>query len=136
MAQARYALNKNKYLLDHEYTHFQDVLERFYESDTRNSLLLSLLLKTGARAQEALNIKKQDLNPSDQSVLIHGIKGSNDREIPLEPKFFKRLWDYSLQQDSQFVFDISYSRLRQLWDQYRPCAKKIHSLRHTFAIRL
>lgn len=136
MSQTRYALNKNKYLLDQELEHLEHVLKRFFDSDTRNCLLLTLLLKTGARAQEALNIKKEDLNPFDQSVLIRGIKGSNDREIPLEPKFFKSLWEYSVRQNSNLVFDISYSRLRQVWDQYRPCSKKVHSLRHTFAIRL
>jgi len=34
------------------------------------------------------------------------------------------------------LFPISYHRLYQIWHQYRPVAKKFHSLRHTFAIRL
>ena len=34
------------------------------------------------------------------------------------------------------LFPISYSRLIQIWEHYRPTHKKFHSLRHTFAIRL
>jgi integrase len=34
------------------------------------------------------------------------------------------------------LFPITYNRLRQIWDLYRPVQKKFHSLRHTFAIQL
>lgn len=137
MAKAvRYQLNKNKYLLQPEVERLEKVLESFIESSPRDCLILSLALRTGARAQEILNLKKSDLNPYDQTVFIRGIKGSNDREIPLRSDLFQRLSRFAQAQTGDLVFDISYNRLRQIWEHYRPVEKKLHSLRHTFAIRL
>ncbi|MGE3975230.1 MAG: tyrosine-type recombinase/integrase [Bdellovibrionales bacterium] len=140
MATQRYALNKNKYLLEPELEKLEQILEHFKAEDRRNCLMLSLGLRSGARAQELLNLRISDLNSHDQSVFIRGIKGSNDREIPLHSSFFKELQQYNLSQDSKesnpLIFNISYNRLRQIWDLYRPAHKKFHCLRHTFAIRL
>jgi len=136
LAVARYQLNKNKYLLEPEVEKLEQVLESFIDKDERNCLLLSLALYTGARVQEILNLTKADLNSHDETVFIRGIKGSNDREIPLSPKLFDRLQAYAQGLPCDILFEISYNRLRQIWDMYRPVPKKLHSLRHTFAIRL
>lgn len=135
----RYALNKNKYLLDPEYDRLHRLLSDYLEKDRRNALLLFMGLYTGARASEILNLKFEDLNFHDQSVFIHGLKGSNDRELPLPNWLFTALRRYCEVQQldpSSPLFDISYNRLRQIWEFYRPIPKKFHSLRHTFAIRL
>jgi integrase len=134
---ARYSLNKNKYLLDPEYEHLELTLARYKFKDPRNCLALSIALKTGARAQEVLNLKKSDMNVYDQSVFITGLKGSDDREIPLDPLLFEDLELYARDLSStDKLFPISYHRLRQIWCDYRPIPKKFHCLRHTFAIRL
>lgn len=104
--------------------------------DPRNTLLIELGLRTGARAQELLNILKSDLNSYDESVLIRGLKNSNDREIPLKSDYFVELSRYAESVSGQRVFPITYDRLYQIWDLYRPIPKKFHSLRHTFAIEL
>lgn len=135
-ASTRYSLNKNKYLLEPELEKLNSLLNSYMESDTRNCLLLLLALKTGARAQELLNLKKIDINMYEESILIRGIKGSNDREIPLKHDVFRLLKKYSDSQNSQELFSITYSRLRQIWEFYRPVPKKFHSLRHTFAIQI
>lgn len=138
----RYALNKNKYLLDPEADRLEYLLKSHLKSDCRNAVLLLLALHTGARARELLNLRFEDLNPYDETVFLHGVKGSNDREIPLHPWLFKevyRLKDVSsakIKRHPDRVFPISYQRLRQVWGLYRPVPKKFHSLRHTFAIRL
>ena len=134
--QQRYSLNKNKYLLSNELEHLERLLEKHLEKDPRNCLALLLALKTGGRAQEILNLKKSSLNHEDHSVLIEGLKGSNDREIPLKRDLFKKLAEYAASVDGEVLFPITYNRFRQIWDQYRPVAKKLHSLRHTFAIQL
>jgi integrase len=134
--QKSYGINKNKYLLDPEFDHLNLLLKRYILKDTRNCLLIYLALHTGARATELLSLQKEDLNVYDQSVFIHGIKGSNDREIPLPDWLFDTLENYSKNQDQDLLFDITYHRLRQIWQIYRPAKKKFHSLRHTFAIRL
>lgn len=133
MSKPRYAINKNKYLLEPEAAALHETLVKFQESDPRNATLLWLLLHTGARATEALNILASDLNHHDQTVFIRGIKGSNDRELPLPSWLFNRL---AALPTSPKIFNISYNRLFQIWDDYKPVDKKLHSLRHTFAINL
>ena len=132
----RYALNKNKYLLDPEVDHLLRNLRPIDPQEERNSVLLELALRTGARAQELLAVRVADLNPYDRSLFIHGIKGSNDRELPLPPRLFERVHTLAQLAESAEIFPIGYHRLRQIWDWYRPCPKKFHALRHTFAIRL
>jgi integrase/recombinase XerC len=133
---SRYALNKNKYLLEPEVERLESILESFFEKNERDSLILLLALKTGARAQEVLNLRRSDLNSYDKCVFIRGIKGSNDREIPLPPRLYDRVERWASRQPGEPLFDISYNRFRQIWERYRPVHKKLHALRHTFAIRL
>lgn len=128
-------LTKDKFLNDEEISHLEALIER---NDDRDSLLIALGLYTGGRAQEILNIKKKDLNFHDRSVLIHGLKNSRNREIPLSRKLFSRLAVFvENKQQDDLVFDISYERLNQIWQNYRPGSRKtFHSLRHTFALNL
>lgn len=128
----RYSLNKNKYLLPFEVDRLRSIIKSFQGKDPRNCLLMELALSTGARATELLNLQASDLIEADESVYIHGIKGSNDREIPLKSDLFRRLQTLG----SARLFPVTYSRLYQIWDLYRPVPKKFHSLRHTFAIEL
>lgn len=132
----QYSLNKNKYLLDFEYDKLQDILNTFETRDPRNVLMFRLALSTGARATELLYIKKTDLDVKSKSVSIYGIKGSNDREIPLENKLFTAIYSYAQKSEGDRLFEITYPRLVQIWLQYRPVQKSFHALRHTFAIRL
>lgn len=132
----RYQLNKNKYLLNPELDRLLSIIQTYQDQDVRNCLLLLLGLKTGARAQELLNIQKIDINIYDETVFIRGIKGSNDREIPISNLIFLRLKRYMETVDGKLLFDISYDRLYQIWNHYRPVEKKFHCLRHTFAIQL
>lgn len=136
MSTARYTLNKNKYLLPPEVEHLISVLDRFETKDLRNTLLIRLALKTGARAQEILDLRQSDLNPYDETVFIRGLKNSNDREIPLNSSFFKKLKNFATSQEGERIFPITYIRLYQIWENYKPVEKKFHSLRHTFAIQL
>lgn len=128
------SLNKNKYLTDSEYRRLMEILEK-HEND-RDSLMLQLLLATGARACEFLAITFDDLNLDQRTILIHGSKGSNDREIPIRDDLFRRLISFCHgKENNERIFDIGYHRLRDIWDWHRPVKKKLHSLRHTFAIR-
>lgn len=132
----RYSLNKNKYLLPPERERLVKILNDYTGTDPRNCLMISLALRTGARAQELLNLQKSDLNAYDETVFIRGIKNSNDREIPLQADFFKSLALFAESQSGTKLFPITYPRLYQIWELYRPIPKKFHSLRHTFAIEL
>lgn len=129
-------MNYIKYLSNQELKHLEYILKSRVDTDTRNCLLLLLAIKTGARASELLGIKVSDLSSCNSSVLIRGVKGSRDREIPLEKRFYQTLIRYSKTISSELLFDISYDRLWQVWDQYRPVRKKFHALRHSFGVNL
>jgi integrase len=147
----RYAMNKNKYLIDPEVDRLEASLKRTFETidqntpstidisinTRRDALILSLALRTGARASELLQLRHADINSYDSTIFIHGIKGSNDREIPLHGPLFAQLQTHASEMPkNEGLFPIGYHRLRQIWDWHRPAAKKFHCLRHTFAIRL
>lgn len=147
MKRDRYQLNKNKYLLDDEFERLTYILDSFIDQDLRNCTLLHFALRTGARATEILNLTFGDLNEHDKTVFIKGIKGSDDRELPVPKWLFSNLLKVKGQSEQhdknkglafkeKQIFTISYPRLVQIWDIYRPVHKKFHSLRHTFAIRL
>ncbi len=126
-----YSLNKTKYLLDIELKALSSLIERRTD---RDATLLWVLLKSGGRAQEILNITTEDLNPQGNTIFIRGLKNSKDREIPLPQKLFRRL--QLLAPASGRIFPITYDRLYQIWLEWRPVKKKLHSLRHTFAIEV
>lgn len=131
-----YTINNTKYLNSIELTNLETLLKMNIHVNTRDCLLILLALKTGARAQEILNITKSDIDTFNQSVFIRGLKGSNDRETPLNPVLFSHLIRYMNSIETDRIFDISYDRLYQIWLEYRPVKKKFHSLRHTMAIEL
>ena len=133
-----YQLDKTKYLSDAEYEQLKLILFKYSSTRPRDMLMFNLLLNTGARCQELLNTTTKDVYPDSKSIFIRGIKGSRNREIPLHPWLFNQLYAYMAQlpPDQKRLFPINYNRLRNIWAWYMPFNKKLHSLRHTFAIRL
>ncbi len=133
-----YQLNKSKYLVDSELSELKRILRLFQDKDRRNTCLIELALNTGGRASELLNLKWIDVDLTEKTVFIKGLKGSNDREIPLRDAEFKRLLSLKsdTDQNNDLIFKISYPRLVQIWNDYKPVDKKFHSLRHTFALNL
>lgn len=130
----KYQLNEDKFLTEEEESR---LLKSLVSANTRDRLLVTVALKTGARATELLNLTFNDLRPTTSEVFIRGLKGSNDRAIPIPKPLFKELYKYAkMVEDGGTIFGISYQRLVQIWDQYRLNGKNFHCLRHTFAIRL
>lgn len=130
-----YRINHTKYLSEPEIDSLKRTIALARRRSPRDCLLIELALATGARATELLSLEACDLDPHEQSVLIHGIKRSDDRTIPLPPELFKRLMQEAEGKDGR-IFSIGYRRLVDIWTDFRPSAKKFHSLRHTFAITL
>lgn len=133
----RNSLNRTKFLSDDEYDHLETFLRRRLGGvETRDVLLILVAMKTGARAQELLNICRNDFSHKDQTLYIRGIKGSNDREIPIPDWLAIALASYLKHCPAAAnIFPIGYFRLRQIWNLYRPVPKTLHCLRHSFAIR-
>lgn len=130
-------MNHHKYLSDSDLSLIHATLDRFRLKHPRDVLMFDILLATGARSSEMLNLRPCDLDPSTRMVFFRGLKGSRDRSIPVSSELFSRLVEHaSPLHPTDRLFKISPVRLRELWGEYRPLRKPLHSLRHTFAIRL
>ena len=133
--ESKTKLTPDKYLSDEEYEELERVISKYYKTDFRNCLLIELSMRTGCRAQEVLNIRKEDLNYDQQSLYIRTLKNGIDRDIPLPKPLFNKLKKYAESVNTEKIFTIGYDNFRIIWDYYRPVKKKLHSLRHTAAIR-
>lgn len=127
-----YQLSKKKFLTKEEKA---SVLGAIATAPLREWLLVRLPLDTGARAQEILNIKVEDLDFDERGVQIYGLKGSNDRFIPLPEDTFTRLTEYVKDMaPDDLLFPITYRWHLVIWQKYAP--KAIHSARHTFGLEM
>jgi site-specific recombinase XerD len=126
------------------------LLNKQFFAFNRDYLLIKLLLSTGLRISEALNIKIRDIDFADKSIMIRG-KGNKLREVffdidGLEKDFLDYVEDIkklSLNHDYMFVSIKNYSRLTSrgfqlLLKKYLNMAGITtaitpHNLRHTFA---
>lgn len=136
-------LNQNKFLSNMEYdqqyalckSRIPTEKDKEITVDHRNAVLILVAMHTGARAEEILPLTPNDF--TDQpSVCIKGLKGSNDREVPL-PTWLMRAVRRLFTGPGLRIFDITYKRLFQIWNEWRVHPRKtFHCLRHTFALRL
>lgn len=127
-----FSLTPSKYLSEAEQTHLEAILERFRTVAMRNTTMLMFMLKTGARPSEVLGVTWADIDFQKKTVFIDTLKGGPPRVIPLSENLIVRL--QSLPIGPGKVFDISYTHFCRIWHEYRPARKKLHSLRHTFAV--
>jgi len=129
-----YEITANKILSNQEIDHLFSQLNK--HKGSRDSLLLRLLLFTGARGCEALKVRPVDL--ANNEVTVFGAKGSSDRTISIPKDFFEELTKFCKDMDShKAIFSITTRRLRQIWALWRPNKHKgVHSTRHSVAVRL
>lgn len=116
--------------------------------DIRGKAIFSLLLHTGCRVSDLVQIEIQDLIISDRSgsVIFRNGKGNKERQVPLTVECRKALQDYLEVRppvSSQLVFigergALSDVGIRALCNKYSCiCGFKIHPhlLRHSFALQ-
>ena len=126
--------DSSKYLSSAEDQYFLKMMARI---ESRDTLILSLLRRYGMRASELLALRKCDLNESDRSIRVMGLKGSRGREFLVKRDLFQRLLRHSFElKGEDRIFPLSYNRLCEIWHLYRPAKKPLHSLRHTFAVEI
>jgi site-specific recombinase XerD len=129
--------------------------EYLYYCSIRNKLLLNILLYTGCRAQEAVSIKKQDINLLQNTITLF-TKGKKYNQVPIHEELLKALATYeeAIQQfgdpvilgmlKSAYLFpskgDINKPlSTRTLHDLMKQLSKHLnkhiyaHLFRHTFA---
>ncbi len=131
-------LTVEKCLTNSEYDETMRLLTLYQDKNPRDTTLLKLLLHTGARANEILNVRPIDLDHQNQKLFIRGLKNSNDRNLPIPDDLFKRLANLidPTKPSTERIFPFQYNRLRAIWFHYRPVKKKVHCLRHTAGIRV
>lgn len=131
-----YALIPKKYLSPDEQCRLEYLLARYRSSDLRNTTLLLLMLRAGCRPQEALNIKWSDIDLSRRRIFFRTLKGGRPRFVPIGDDLVSRFRDFEMGEDGELVFKIKYNMANKIWWDYRPSNKKLHSLRHTFAVNI
>lgn len=128
---SKYQLTKDKFFSREEQAKIWALIDA---NPGRDAVFFELALQTGARAQELLNISRKDLDQKERTVYIRGIKGSNNREIPLTAPLFNKVMSHC--EASAKPFPFTYARLVHIWHRWRPTDKPFHAFRHTFAINL
>jgi len=128
-------LSSDKFLSDDELKELKHALASGWVAE-RDAVYLEMMLATGARPSELLELTRKDLIEATKSVHIWGLKHSDDREIPISADLFRRLKALSEASKDGRPFPISYEWIKKLWQYVRPNSRGIHCLRHTFALRL
>lgn len=129
-----YQIDESKYLNEVESRAFRARLSR--ARILRDRAILELSISTGARASEILSIRKSDLNPADKSIFFIGLKGSNNRRLKLNDELWGLVEAHARETQGEMLFPINLRYFFRIWCKYRPVRKKLHGLRHTFAIEL
>ncbi len=133
-----------------------DHANQIYYCSIRNYLVISILLYTGCRANEAVSLSKKDINLNKKSLVLF-TKGGKYNEIPTHDKlveafqfyyeemeYLKGTEIYNLVQKSKFIFPsiknpTDHIAPRTLHDVMKKIGKILnrpihaHLFRHTFA---
>jgi len=103
----------------------------------RNRAILLLLLDTGIRASELINLKKSDIDLKTKHIRIWG-KGNKERIIPISAKTASALFKIISQSDTEYPLGITRTRLTHLLNCIGARAGVAnvhpHRFRHTFAV--
>ena len=128
-------MDSRKFLSKDERSHFEKFLIDRIETDTRNATMLLTALHSGARPTELLNLTWSEINIQTGAIYLKTLKAGRPREI-IVPKIVREALSRLKAQSPERPFDISYQRMAEIWNAYRPTpSKTLRSLRHSFAMR-
>lgn len=104
-------------------------------------VMLALLISTGIRIQELLDLEWDDINFTDNSLTIHG-KGNKERCVYTNSEYLeilRNVYQYQRQNGKIFLMNQREAR-RMVFDALRPYTKakqlSPHAIRHSFATHL
>ena len=115
-------------------------------------VMFNLCYCCGLRRCEVLNLKLQDFNYEDKTILIENSKNNTSRIIPLTDKLFDLLSNYLDIRNSELEYIFISERNKKFNEQYIPIlfkrllkesnipltyegkTQRLHDLRHTFAV--
>lgn len=124
----------------------RDTSHRLEHAD-RNRAIIFILLDTGVRVSELINLKIQEVDLRNHRIYVMG-KGSKERTIPISPKTGKVIWKYLTSRkeerlgnyliaskDGQQLNRARVLRIIRTIGQKAGVVKaNVHRFRHTFAI--
>ncbi len=103
----------------------------------RNRVIILLLLDTGIRASELLNLEWSDIDLANRRIKVLG-KGHKERYVPISPRTATALFRYRATCKDARPFDLTRTRLAHLLQEIgqRAGVPRVfpHRFRHTFAV--
>jgi integrase/recombinase XerD len=116
-------------------------------SEKRLHTLILVLIDSGLRIEEALSLKRSDVNLDQMLMTVKG-KGGKERVVPFSFELRKALWKFTSKQNPNcdVLFATRDGRKLQRRNVLRdfkllcrklgfePVKRSIHALRHTFAV--
>lgn len=106
----------------------------------QNRLLIFLLIDTGVRVNELLNIKVKNINFFNNTILLETTKTKMNRIVPFTNATSIILKEYLVNHHQEMLFTIKYSAVSSLFDRIKNILGLTkfhpHMLRHTLASKL
>ena len=84
---------------------FKALTEAALEKGGERGLLLLTLLRTGARRNEVVNLRVEDVSLAEGHLTIRSPKSSLSRQVPLVEPLLTELQEHVEGRDSGFVFE-------------------------------
>lgn len=140
-------------LTEEEQKKFLDQFNTRYPSPHRNKVMFQLMLNTGLRVSEAVNLRWKDINLTSGKLMVREGKGAKDRTLWVGEDDLNRLHEWKERQVEKAGFSPEYVfttlegnqlSTRQVQITVKKYADKAgidknvtpHTLRHTFATDL
>lgn len=112
-------------------------INKLWDIDTSYSHMILILLYTGLRIGELLNLRKQDINRRSSYLIVRHAKtkAGEGRIIPIHHRIIQLIELLYIDTDD-YLFAISYTTFRKHFKYIMKqlnCKHTIHDTRHTFA---
>lgn len=119
----------------------QELIKAYNEAQGAKKTMLGILISTGIRIQELLDLEWEDIDFNECSLRVHG-KGAKERIVFTSSAILQDLKNvHDICEVSGHIFGISQREARHMiWEALNPyCnAKQLspHAIRHTFATHM
>lgn len=120
---------------------YNELKEAYNKASIATKVMLGLLITTGIRIQELLNLKWEDINFEKNSLKIHG-KGNKERIVYTNHQQLETLLTVKITSNpTGIIFTINQRQARKMiYEALKPYCKASqlspHAIRHTFATYL
>lgn len=127
IVRSKYRAKPSNYLTDEE------ILELLEKTEGKEiNRLFKFYLLTGCRRNEALSVRREDVNFKDRVLHIPGTKTDNaERYVPISDELYDLLWDI---RERDPLFSFCPEEVSRAFHAILP-NHHLHELRHTFASR-